>query len=228
MVEWLGTIDKLELKCLIAAGWLVVVAVLALITERLTPKGSEFVRKVVHIATGQVILLAWWMNIPAWIGVGAGVFFSLVSIASYYYPLLPSIHNVGRRTWGTCFYAMSIGILVGVFWPIGRPEFAVLGVLVMTWGDGLAGLIGKQWGRRQYELWGVQKSLEGSATMAIVSAIVTLAVLLPIGYGGAAWVCAMVVGICAAGLETWGKVGIDNLTVPIGSAAIAYALMKLL
>jgi phytol kinase len=228
MIEWLGSIDKLEYQVLVVGAWLTIVAVAALITERLTPQGTEFVRKIVHIGTGQVILLAWWMPLPAWVGIVSSIVMSLVSILSYHYPLLPSIHNIGRKTWGTCFYAISIGLLIALFWPIGQPQYAVLGILVMTWGDGLAGLIGKQFGRHPYKLWGSQKSWEGSVTMAIVSAIVTLAILLPLGGSPErVWPTALIVGLSAAGLETWGKLGIDNLTVPIGSAAIAYGLMQL-
>jgi phytol kinase len=228
MIEWLATIEKLEYKVLIASLWLVIVAIAAVLTDRFSPRGTEFVRKVVHIGTGQIILLAWWLNIPAWVGISAGIFFSAVAIASYYLPLLPSINNVNRQSWGTCFYAMSIGILIALFWPIGKPEYAVLGVLVMSWGDGLAGLIGQRFGEHRYLLWGSRKSWEGSITMAIVSTIISLLVLLPNGSSLPVWPTAVIVGVTSAGLETWGKWGIDNLTVPIGSAILAYALMHLL
>jgi phytol kinase len=229
MLEWLGQIEPLGAKCAIAAGWLGLVGIAALLTHRVTPLGSEFVRKVVHIGTGQIILLAWWMQIPAWVGVSAAIFFSLVAILSYWFPLLPSINNIGRKSWGTCFYAMSIGILVAWFWALALPQYAVLGILVMSWGDGLAGLIGRQYGRHPYVLWGSQKSWEGSAVMAIVSSLVAIAILLPThGNHWQSWLAAIVIGPIAAGLESFSKLGIDNLTVPIGSAAIGYGLIELL
>ncbi|MBE9030562.1 phosphatidate cytidylyltransferase [filamentous cyanobacterium LEGE 11480] len=229
MLEWLAQIEPLSHKCWIALGWLGFVGLLALLTHYATPRGSEFVRKVVHIGTGHIILLAWWMQIPAWVGIGASIFFSLVSILSYWLPLLPSINNIGRRSWGTCFYAMSIGILVAWFWPLGLPQYAAIGILVMTWGDGLAGLLGRQYGRRIYYLWGSKKSWEGSVVMAVVSTIVTLAILLPTaGNHWQSWLSAVVIGLCAATLESFSKLGLDNLTVPVGSAAIAYGLMQVL
>ncbi len=228
LVDWLGTIEPLGAKIAIAALWLGCVGIAATLVDRISPRGSEYVRKVVHIGTGNIILLAWWMQIPAWVGVSAGVFFSGVTLLSYRFQLLPSINNVGRKSFGTFFYAVSIAILVGWFWTIDRPEFAVLGILVMTWGDGLAGLLGKQFGRHPYEIWGSKKSWEGSVTMAIVSAIVCVLVLCSIRplvlenlY------IAMVVGIMATGLEMFSKFGLDNLTVPIASAAIAYGLSQL-
>jgi phytol kinase len=229
MLEWLGQIEPLGYKCAIVLAWLGFVGLCATVAHYISPQGSEFVRKVVHIGTGQVILLAWWMNIPAWVGVGASVFFSLVALLSYRFPLLPSINNIGRHSWGTCFYAISIGVLIAWFWPLEIPQYAVLGILVMTWGDGLAGLIGRQYGRMTYHLWGNQKSWEGSAVMVIVSTIVTLAILVPTaGNQWQNWVVAIVIGVVAAGLESWSQFGIDNLTVPIGSAAIAYGLMQVL
>lgn len=229
MIEWLGQIEPLGYKCAIALAWLGFVGLCATLIHYITPQGSEFVRKVVHIGTGHIILLAWWMHIPVWVGVGASIFFSLVSILSYRLPLLPSINNIGRRSWGTCFYAISIGILVACFWPLGLPQYAVLGILVMTWGDGLAGLIGRQYGRHLYTLGGHQKSWEGTAVMAIVSAIVSLLILIPTaGNDWPSWLSAMMIGLVAAGLESWSQLGIDNLTVPIGSAAMAYGLMQIL
>jgi phytol kinase len=227
--QWLGQVEPLGWKCAIAAGWLGLVGLAAIVTQYFTPPESELVRKVVHIGTGQIILLAWWMQIPAWVGIAAAVFFSGVTVLSYWLPLLPRINNVGRKSWGTCFYAMSIGILVAWFWPLGLPQYGALGILVMSWGDGLAGLIGRQWGRRRYQAWGGQKSWEGTAVMAIVSAIVTIAVLLPMAENPSQiWLCAAIVGIAAAGLESFSKLGVDNLTVPIGSAAIAYGLIEYL
>jgi phytol kinase len=226
-MEWFAQVEPLGAKCAIASAWLGFVGMAAMLTHQYTPRGSEFVRKVVHIGAGQIILLAWWMQIPAWIGVGASAFFGVVSVLSYWFPLLPSINNIGRKSWGTCFYAVSMGILVAWFWPLGLPQYAVLGVLVMTWGDGLAGLIGRQYGRHRYQVWGSHKSWEGTAVMAIVSAIVSLLVLLPTaGNHWQVWVTAGTIGVIAAGLESFSKLGVDNLTVPIGTAAIGYGLMQ--
>ena len=184
-------------------------------------------RKVVHIGTGNIILLAWWMSIPAWAIVGAGIFFAGVTLLSYRFALLPSINNVGRKSYGTFFYAVSIAVLGGWFWTIVRPVFAVLGLLVMTWGVGMAGLVGKQFGRHGYEIWGMKKSWEGSVTMAVVSTVVCALVLsttTPVS--GMVLILSLFVGIAAALLEAFSKFGLDNLTVPIASAAIAYGLMN--
>ena len=227
IIDWLGGVGPLWEKLAIAGLWLALVGIAATITNRISPRGSEYVRKVVHIGTGNIILLAWWMMIPAWAIVGAGVFFAGVTLLSYRFALLPSINNVGRKSYGTFFYAVSIAVLGGWFWTIDRPEFAVLGILVMTWGDGMAGLIGKQFGRHRYEIWGMKKSWEGSVTMAIVSAVVCIFVLsATTSVSGTIVILSIGVGISAALLEAFSKFGLDNLTVPIASAAIAYGLVN--
>ncbi|MBC7515643.1 MAG: phosphatidate cytidylyltransferase, partial [Alkalinema sp. FL-bin-369] len=71
IIDWLGTVGPLWEKLAIAALWLAIVGIAATVTGRVSPRGSEYVRKVVHIGTGNIILLAWWMMIPAWAIVGA-------------------------------------------------------------------------------------------------------------------------------------------------------------
>ncbi|MCY7285619.1 MAG: phosphatidate cytidylyltransferase, partial [Cyanobacteria bacterium CAN_BIN43] len=127
------------------------------------------------------------------------------------------------------FYAVSIAVLVGWFWGVNRPEFGVLGILVMTWGDGLAGLVGKRFGRHRYQLWGMEKSWEGSLTMAIVATLVSALILSNIVDSTVQLITiAFTVGILSAVLEAFSNLGIDNLTVPILSAAIAYSLVSII
>ena len=229
MIEWLGAVEAIEIKVAIAALWLALVGLAAVGVDRVVPQGSELVRKVVHIGTGNIVLLAWWMKIPGWIGVSAGVFFAIVTLASYRFQLLPRIDNVGRRSFGTFFYAVSIAVLVGWFWGINRPEFGVLGILVMTWGDGLAGLVGKRFGRHRYQFLGMEKSWEGSLTMAVVATFVTALVLNNVvGSTLQLTTIAFTVGILSALLEAFSNLGIDNLTVPVLSATIAFTLVSII
>jgi phytol kinase len=200
--------------------------ILILIAERLKSIFStdgEITRKVVHIGTGNVILFAWWLNIPAWVGIAAAILAATIAIISYFLPILPSLNSVGRRSWGTFFYAVSIGVLVAWFWPISHPEYAAIGILIMALGDGLAALIGQNFGQHPYEIFGNRKSLEGSLTMLGISFLVSLIILSFInGISPQIILLSLVVGVGATILETVSKLGIDNLTVPIGSAAMAY------
>ncbi len=217
-------LGPLYVRLLPMAVWLGLVASIAIWAHR-SDRSSEAVRKVVHIGTGNVILLAWWLNIPAWIGVSASILASGVTLLSYWRPVLPAINSVGRRSFGTCFYSLSIGLLIAVFWPLGHPEYAALGVLVMAWGDGMAALVGQRFGAHPYEFLGMKKSWEGSTAMALVSGLVSGGVLwAALGDAGSAGLTAVAIAVLATVLEAVSILGVDNLTVPLGSAIAAWQL----
>ncbi|MEM6837059.1 MAG: diacylglycerol/polyprenol kinase family protein [Cyanobacteria bacterium P01_C01_bin.120] len=211
----------------VVGGWL---AIVGLISEGLyltKTVSAEITRKIVHIGAGHVILLAWWLQTPAWMGMAASVLFSLVALSSYWLPILPGINSVGRSSLGTFFYAVSIGLLTAAFWANGRAEFAVFGILTMTWGDGMAALVGQTWGRHPYHVWDMTKSWEGTSAMALVSFVVGLLVLGSVhGLTPAVGAIALVTALTATFLESFSRWGIDNLTVPLGSAFMAYALWQ--
>lgn len=197
--------------------------------NRSTPADAELTRKVVHIGVGNVILLAWWLNIPTWTGIAASIVAGAIALISYFVPILPSINSVGRKSLGTFFYAVSIGILIAWFWSTDQRHFAVLGVLVMTWGDGMAALLGQRFGKHRYQILGITKSWEGSLAMAVVSYLVTNLVLLAgQELSWQIWVVSLAVAVIATALEAVSKLGVDNLTVPLGSAAVGFFVSQLL
>lgn len=225
----LDLIPPLWQQIAMVAIWLSVILLMAWGVNRFTKDDPEIVRKIVHIGTGNVILLAWWLDIPASIGITASILASSVTLLSYQFPILPGINSVGRRSFGTFFYSVSIGVLVAWFWHLQQPQYAALGILIMAWGDGLAALIGQRFGKHKYKVFGSQKSLEGSLTMTIVSYIVSVLILLGVeGNLWQTWVVSLVVALVATGLETFSLLGIDNLTVPLGSAALAFMLIQLM
>jgi phytol kinase len=218
----------LGVQVAIVLAWLGSVGLLAEWVYRRTVGGAELSRKVVHIGAGNVILLAWWLQVPQWLGITASVLFSAIAYLSYHVPILPSVNGVGRKSLGTFFYAISIGSLLALFWTQ-APQYTAIGILVMAWGDGFAALVGQRFGQHPYTLWGMQKSWEGSLTMAIVSFGVILLTLGSVqGNIWQIWLMAGVTAAIATGLEAFSKFGIDNLTVPIGSAIACFALGQML
>lgn len=231
-IPWYASAPPLWLQLAAAALWVGGITLLAEGLNRFQLVEPETVRKIVHIGTGNVILIAWWLKIPPWVGLSFSVLFSLVALLSYRFPLLPGINSVGRKSLGTFFYAVSIGVLIALFWQA-RPHYAALGILIMAWGDGLAALVGQSFGQRRYKIGEIEKSWEGTLTMALASFVVGGLVLVmsqgnPDQSNLALWGVAALVAIAATVLETFSKWGIDNLTVPIGSALLAYGLVAYL
>lgn len=204
--------------------YLGILLLIAEIFSRYSQADAELTRKIVHIGTGNVILLAWWLNISQDIIIFASVIASLVAITSYFFPILPSVNGVGRKSLGTLFYAISIGILTALFWQNGEKQFTAIGILIMSYGDGMAALIGQKYGKNKYQVLGNKKSWEGSLTMTIISVFVTLIIL---GFSWQNLIIASIVGIFATILETFSSIGIDNLTVPVISGIIAYYLSQI-
>ncbi|MEA5619807.1 SEC59/DGK1/VTE5 family protein [Cronbergia sp. UHCC 0137] len=212
-----------------ATTWVIFILLIAWVVSRLPHSEPEIVRKIVHIGTGHVVLIAWWLNIPAIVGITASILASAITLLSYIFPILPGINSVGRRSFGTFFYAVSIGILVAGFWHLHQPQYAALGIMIMAWGDGLAALIGQRFGKHKYKLLGSDKSWEGSLTMAVVSYFVSSVILFATqGNIWEVWVVSLTIALIATTLEAFSFLGIDNLTVPLGSAASAYMLIQLL
>ena len=164
----------LTIQITAVAVWLGLVFLASEILHRFK-QDPELVRKVVHIGTGHVLLIAWWLQIPTWLCVSAGVTFTAIALASHYTNILPMLNDVGRKTYGVFYYALSITVLVGLLWEH-HPQYAVIGVMVMSWGDGMAALIGKRFGKHTFIYMGNKRSLEGSLAMFVTSLIVMLGI----------------------------------------------------
>jgi phytol kinase len=142
------------------------------------------------------------------------------------------VEDVGRPSYGTVAYGASITVLLALFWPA-QPAAVAAGVMVMAFGDGLAGLLGPLIRSPSWSLWGQRKSVVGTGAMAIASAAV-LGVLwgLPVsGVAGtdlAGWGAAAAIALITAvavGLEQLSAYGIDNLTVPV-AVSLLWSLLR--
>jgi len=209
-------------------AYLAVLVAIANFLSHLIPQDPELTRKVVHIGSGNVILLAWWFDISRSVIVSAAIIAAAIAVTSYLIPILPSIESVGRKSFGTLFYAISMGILAACFW-VDTPQYAVIGILVMAWGDGMAAIIGQRFGKHKYQIGGISKSWEGSLAMAIAAFVVTATVLVCVqGNSWQVWTIALVVALIATVAEAFSKVGVDNLSVPLASGFLCYLGIRVL
>ena len=188
----------------------------ALICRQRWPNQRELSRKIVHIGTGPVLPLAWFLHIPIAIAVPFAVVVTVITLINHRWHLLPAVEDVGRKSYGTVAYGVAICLLLILFWAE-NPAAACAGVLVMAFGDGLAGLIGRAVLSPNWMVLEQRKSFIGTSTMAITSAVVLFALVLvtqsPLNPLRLLAVCTL-----AVGLEQMSVWGIDNLTVPLGVA----------
>lgn len=209
-------------------AYLAMLIIVADVLSRFIVDDPELTRKVVHIGSGNVILLAWWLDISSAVIISAAIIAAAIAIISYLIPILPSIESVGRKSFGTLFYAVSIGVLAACFWQ-DSPQYTTIGILTMAWGDGMAAIIGQRFGKHPYHVGGITKSWEGSFAMLGAAFAVTGAILLFVeGNSWQVWSISLVVAIVATMLEAFSKLGVDNLTVPISSGFLCFFCVQVL
>jgi len=97
---------------------------------------------------------------------------------------------------------------------------AVVTMAILGWGDGLAPLFGKYFGRRKYRLLGNEKSVEGSLGMfifGIIGALILTATINPIGKPmifGDMILDLVLISLIATIVEALSPADIDNLLIP--------------
>ena len=97
--------------------WLAVVVAAALAVRHRFPEQREWSRKVVHIGTGPVVLLAWGLGIARWVALPAAIAVTLAAALNHRFRLLPAVEDIDRHSYGTIAYGASIAILLALFWP---------------------------------------------------------------------------------------------------------------
>ena len=194
--------------------WLTLVAATALAVRQRWPERQEGSRKVAHIGSGPVVLIAWGFGIDRWLAIAAAALVTGLEVLNLRTRVLPAIEDVDRASFGTVAYGASITLLLLLWWP-GQAAAAAAGVLVMALGDGLAGLLGPQIVSPSWRVLGERRSLVGTAAMALAS-LAALAVVAGLAPQAAPAPGSLVlIALAATALEQVAWLGIDNLTVPL-------------
>jgi phytol kinase len=179
---------------------------------------SDFTRKFIHIAVGMYSIIAvsifeergWAMIPPA--------AFIVINFLDWKFGILQAMTSSDRSNLGTVYFPLSFVVVIWLFWD--RPALLVGGLMPMTWGDALAAVLGRRYGRRRYTVLGATRSLEGSLVMFGASALATWLALALLDGGGNPLGLALATAVGAALAESISPWGLDNLTVPAASALI--------
>jgi phytol kinase len=186
-------------------------------------------RKIIHIGVSH-----WWL--VALVGIDdlavaliGPLLFIILNTVSYRLRLIEAMENEpDAANLGTVYFPVSLTVLVTLCWSGTIPYAAgTVAILILGWGDGLAALVGENFGRLRFRVPGGIKSLEGTLTMGAVSALVPAGVFLFSGITPAAGLIPSVLAIsCAATLiETLTPRGLDNLSIPVLTALLAAVLI---
>jgi len=195
-------------------------------------------RKLVHIGAGMWVWGILYFFDTWYLGIIPFATFIILNFIIYKYEILKGV-DAEDSSPGTVYFAFSITALFLLFWRTGVPSpnlfIAVAAVMAMTWGDALASLVGKTWGKRKYTFLKHTRTWEGSAAMFISAFIVIFLVLkfLP-GSGLNPGVTSLsteqifILTGASAGVGTFAEsispAGTDNLSVPFAVALILWLL----
>ena len=203
------------LKFIVICIYIFSIFFLSSIIEKDKTNNNELKRKIIHIGIGPLIPIAYFLNVNQ----NSALFFTgiitLLVFINYQYKLFPTIEDVERKSYGTLFYCLSLFILIFIFWD--KDQYALItGFFIMTFGDGLAGLIGKSFNSKSWIFFKQKKSLFGTLTMFLSSLIV----ICSIGYAkqNNFNLNYFTIAFIATFLEQFSVIGIDNFIVPISSA----------
>ena len=187
----------------------------SIVFKKYNEDSREIVRKIIHIGIGPLIPIAQFLKIDQNSALIFTGIVSLMVLINYTYKLFPTIEDVERKSYGTLFYCLSLFILICLFWDK-DPYALITGFFIMTFGDGLAGLIGKSFNSKSWIFFKQKKSLLGTLTMFLTSLIVVCS----IGYfqQNSFYLNYFVIASLATVLEQFSILGVDNFIVPISSA----------
>ena len=188
---------------------------ISIILKKFNKNSKELLRKIIHIGIGPLIPIAQFLEINQNSALIFTGIVSLMVIINYAYKLFPSIEDVERKSYGTLFYCLSLFFLIFLFWDK-DPYALITGFFIMSFGDGLAGLVGKSFNSKSWTIFKQKKSIFGTSTMLLTSLIVVSSV----GYAqqNSLNLNYFAIAFLATFLEQFSFLGIDNLLVPITSS----------
>ncbi len=203
---------------------------------------QEFTRKIVHVGAGMWVLGVLSLFENWYIGIIPFASFIFINYIVWRYKLLEAV-DAPDSTPGTVYFALTITILFAFLWRTGSPNdlgyIAAAGTMAMTWGDALAAIIGKVWGRHKYTVGTSTRSLEGSLAMFLASGTAMFLVLLlgpgssisphaaPLGLG-VSLIAAFAAALIATGAEAVSPHGMDNISVPLISGLTIFVTITAL
>ena len=133
--------------------------------------GSGFTRKVIHIGVGMMSWFLPFLFTSPWPFVLACVVFMIINLIDWRYGLIGSMQSKHRSNLGTVYFPLAAAVVALIFW--GQPPLLVAALMPLTWGDGLAPVIGATYGRHFYRIHTSTRTLEGSAGFFVAGFIFT-------------------------------------------------------
>lgn len=185
--------------------------------------GPGFTRKVIHIGVGMLSWLIPFLFNSPWPFVFACAVFVVINLIDWRYGLIGSMQSSSRSNLGTVYFPLAAAIVALIFWD--QPPLLVAALMPLTWGDGLAPVIGAAYGRRVYRIHTSTRTLEGSAGFFVAGFLFTWLALwvmpgMPEITPVEALLPSLVIMVVTTLIEAVSIWGLDNLTVTAAAILI--------
>lgn len=184
---------------------------------------AGFTRKVIHIGVGMMSWFIPFLFTSPWPFVLACGAFMVINLLDWRYGLIGAMQSQHRSNLGTVYFPLAAAVAALLFW--GRPPLLVAALMPLTWGDGMAPVIGAAYGRRFYHVHTSTRTVEGSLAFFVAGFIFTwLALWLMPGAPditpAGALVPTLVIMAVTTLIEAVSIWGLDNLAVTAAAMAI--------
>jgi len=196
------------------------VALLLILSEKVLSKYTRFSRKFLHIMVGNVLfILPLFTNQFVITFLAAAPFIILTFLISPYSPIKvhDKISSSGHGM-GLVYYSISWTVLAFFFY--NQPWVIAVGIAAMSYGDGVAALIGERYGKHKYNISGDTKSFEGSFGMFVVLLITLGIVFIYYNVTIPSLLLIPCIAIVATIFESITPKGLDNMTACFSAVGI--------
>ncbi len=218
--------NKDVLGLILSFAFVFLMIFIATLIQKLLKLSNDFSRKIIHIAVGNWIFIALYYFQDWYIAIIGPVAFILINFLSYKFTIFKAM-ELEEKNPGTIYYPISLAICT-MFTYARQPLLILpyLGIMAMTWGDGMAAVIGKQWPIRELR---PRKSLGGSAAFFIftlAASMIYLWIEAPQFSAATIFSYSLMAALIGAVIELFSPKNLDNLTVPILLGLIGFVIGK--
>lgn len=127
----------------------------------------NFTRKFIHIGVGMMSWFIHYLFDSPWPFALACTLFMFINLLDWKYVFFAAMASSDRSNLGTVYFPLAAAVVAILFWP--KAPLMVAALMPLTWGDGLAPVIGKAYGRHPYTISGHTRTLEGSLGFVVAA-----------------------------------------------------------
>ena len=204
------------LGIIIATVYIFAIIGLAELLRKWRGYSSNFTRKVIHIGVGMMSWALIFVFTSPWPFIIMCLLFAVFLYLDFRFGFFPAMASQDKNNMGTVYFPIAAAAVVFVFWA--QPPLMVAALMPLTWGDGLAPVVGRAYGKRPYYVANHKRTYEGSLGFFLFGFLFTwLALWVMPGSPDvtplAAILPALVVMAATTLVEAVSISGIDNLTI---------------